>query len=288
MGAVRIAILATAAVAAILLAFLVRGMMAPKTVAPPPAAVAAVAPPKPMTKVLVAKHDLPVGTRMAAIDMAWQPWPVEALNPNFVTDGSTVTTPPAGASKVAAQASQAASDLVMAQGPMQSFDGAIVKEAMLTGEPIVARKVVRGGQSNYLAVVLTPGSRAMAIPINAETAAGGFILPGDRVDILQSRQIDGKGFSTETLMRNLKVLAIDQHPEPGKDAKSIVGAVAVVEVPAADAEILARGKAQGEMQLALRSYADMAGSAGRGVPGRRGDQNMRVFRGGDAMEVVTR
>ena len=58
--------------------------------------------------------------------------------------------------------------------------------------------------------------------------------------------------------------AIDQNIEPAKDSRTIVGGVATIEVPAADVEVIARGKAQGEMQLALRSYADIGGPPGRG------------------------
>ncbi|WP_309645219.1 Flp pilus assembly protein CpaB [Phenylobacterium sp.] len=281
MGAVRIAILAVAAIAAIALAFLVRGMLAPK--APPAPVMASAAPAKPMAQVLVAKRDLPIGVRLAVADMSWQAWPLESLNPAYVTDGAAPAVPEKGAVKVAAKAT---TDLIMTQGPMQAFEGAIVKEAILKGEPVMARKVVRAGQSGYMAVVVAPGMRAMAVPINAETAAGGFILPGDRVDVLQSRKAaEGDGVITEVLMRNLRVLAIDQATSPGKDAKTIVGAVATLELPASDVEVLARGKALGEMQLALRSYADVGGPAGRAVA-TRGGGDLRVYRGGEVSEVV--
>jgi pilus assembly protein CpaB len=284
MGAVRIAIIALAALAAILLAFMVRGMIVPKK-PPPVAAAIAAAPPKPMAQVLVAKRDLPVGARITSADLTWQAWPMDALNPTFVTDGAAPATAPQGAQKVAKQAAQVTQDLVMSQGPMQAFDRAIVKEAVAKGEPITTHKVLRAGDSNYMAVVLLPGMRAMSIPINADTAAGGFILPGDRVDVLQSHAAaEGHGFISETLMRNLRVLAIDQKPEADKDAKAMVGAVAVLEVPAADTLILARGKAQGEMQLVLRSYADLGGGVGPGVA-RRGTTGMKLYRGGQAMEV---
>jgi pilus assembly protein CpaB len=286
MGAVRIAIIALAALAAILLAFMVRGMIVPKK--PVPIAAIAAPPPKPMAQVLVAKRDLPVGARIASVDLTWQAWPMDALNPTFVTDGAAPAAPTQGAQKVAKDAAQATQQLVMPQGPMQAFDGAIVKEALAKGEPVTARKVLRAGDSNYMAVVLLPGMRAMSIPINAETAAGGFILPGDRVDVLQSRaNAEGHGFITETLMRNLRVLAIDQKPEAEKDARAMVGAVAVLEVPASDTLVLARGKAQGEMQLVLRSYADLGGGVGRGLA-MRGTNGMKLYRGGQAMEVGAR
>jgi pilus assembly protein CpaB len=282
MGVVRIAILASAALAAIALAFVVRGMLAPA--APPPATVADAPVARPMTRVLVAKRDLPIGTRLSAADMNWQDWPADALNPAYVTDGAPPAVPAQGADKAVKTAAKVATDMVAPQGAMQAFEGAIVKEPLLAGEPMVARKVVRAGRSGYMAVIVEPGMRAMAVPINAETAAGGFILPGDRVDVLQSRDGgEGVGRVTETLMRNVRVLAIDQQTTPGKDANAMVGAVATIEVPAGDAEVIARGRAQGEMQLALRSYADIGGGASRG--GGRGGEGVRVYRAGVATEV---
>jgi pilus assembly protein CpaB len=286
MGAVRIAIFVVAGVAAIALAILVQRMMSPK--APPPVAVAESTVTKPMARVLVAKKDLPVGWRLTTADLGWQDWPIDALNPNFVTDGAAPVPATAGAEKVAQKAGQAATDLVKSQGPMQAFDGAMVKEAILLGEPITARKVVRAGQTGYMAVVLQPGMRAVAIPVTAETGAGGFILPGDRVDVIQAHASDtGKGFVSETLMQNVRVLAIDQNTAPVKDAKTVVGAVATLEVPAGDAEVLARGKAQGEMILSLRSYADVGGSSGRGGPPGAG-QTVRISRAGSVTEVAVR
>jgi pilus assembly protein CpaB len=285
MGVVRISILAGAALAAILLAVVVRGMLAPP---PAPKAELASAPEaaKPMARVLVAKRDLPIGTRLVAGDMTWQEWPADGLNPAFVTDGAVPAASPAdGTDKAIKTASRAATEMVATPGAIQAFEGAIVREALLKGEPVVARKVVRAGKSNYMAVVVEPGMRAMAIPINAETAAGGFILPGDRVDVLQSRDM-GQGVRvTETLMRNTRVLAIDQQTVAGKDSNAIVGAVATLEVPAQDAEILARGKAQGEMQLALRSYADAAGGPTRGGGQSRGN-GVKVYKAGAVTEFA--
>ena len=285
MGPARIALLAVAAIAAIGLAFIVRGMVTPKR----PEAVAAAPPPQPVVQVLVAKRELPIGTRLAPADLGWQPWPADALNAAFVTDGAAPALPAKMPDKAVQKAARAANDLVMPQGAMQAFEGAIVKEALAAGEPVVARKVVRAGQSGFMAVVLQPGMRAMAVPINAETAAGGFILPGDRVDVLQSRT-DSSGSSktmlTEVLMRNVRVLAIDQNIEPAKDSRTIVGGVATIEIPAADVEVIARGKAQGEMPLALRSYADIGGPPGRGVASRASAQGVRVFRAGQVTEVA--
>ena len=283
MGAVRIAILAAAAVAAILLAFIVRGMM---TAEPAPEAAAPIAEARPMAQVLVAREDLPIGRRLDAGLVAWQAGPVEALNPTFITDGQAPAAPAEGADKVADTASKVAAS-ALGSGPMQAIDGAIVREAIAKGEPISTGKIVRGGEGGYMSGVLEPGMRAVAVPVTQETAAGGFILPGDRVDVLQSYRPDGGQHEvTETLLRNVRVLAIDQTTTPDKDANSIAGSVATLEAPAGDAELLALGKARGEMILALRSYADLGGPVGRG--GVSAPQSVRIYRNGEVTEETVR
>ncbi|MCC7266811.1 MAG: Flp pilus assembly protein CpaB [Caulobacteraceae bacterium] len=282
MRPVRIVILVVAAVAAIGLAFLVRGMMAPK---PQPAATLASAPEaKPMARVLVAKRDLPIGTALTAADMAWQDWPAEALNAAFVTDGAPPQAKDAdkGLLKTAAKA---ATELATDSPAMAAFEGALVREPIAAGEPMTARKVVRGGEGGYMSVMLSPGMRAIGVPVNSETGAGGFILPGDRVDVLQARRSEEaeKGFVTQAVLTNVRVLAIDQATEPAKDSKALVGAVATLEVAAADVENLARAKAQGDLTLVLRSYADLAG--GR-TPPRQVASGVRIFRAGKPSEVT--
>jgi len=288
MGAVRIIVLAVAAVAAIGLALMVRNMAAGHR--PPPAPVAAPAPvEKPMAQVLVAKRDLPVGTRIASGDVGWQPWPIDALNASFITDGSApVAAPqPKSAAGKAAKAVETAAAQVISGDPAKALDGAVVREPILSGEPVTERKIVRGGEGGYMAVVLQPGMRAMALPVTVETGAGGFILPGDRVDVLQNKRIEGSGGGSNqdtvsnVIMRNLRVLAIDQTTEPEKNARAVVGATATLEVPAADEAVVAKAKSQGDLVLALRSYADAGGPSGRGVPE---NTRVRVWRAGQASD----
>ena len=297
MNRARLAILGLALVAAVVMAFLVRGLATPKT--PPPVAVAAPPPPeKPMAQVLVAKRNLPVGTRLTQEDLGWQPWPLEALNSTLITDGSAPTNGDkpdsikAAVEETAAKAAKATKDLIAPQNAMLAFVGAIVKDSIAIGEPLTARKVIRAADSNYMAVVVAPGMRAISIPISAETSVGGFILPGDRVDVIQSRAgPDGKSYETQTLMRNVRILAIDQKSLADKGATAMVGAVAVLEIPAEDVDIISRGKMQGEMQLALRAYTDIGGGPS---PGARKSllppppQTLTVYRGGQASEVVVR
>jgi pilus assembly protein CpaB len=153
----------------------------------------------------------------------------------------------------------------------------------------VEDKVVHAGGGGVLAVTLDPGMRAMAVPLSAESAAGGFILPGDHVDVVQSRQMDGpngaKKYAAGSVLRNVKVLAIDQNTGKQK-TPSVVGATATLEVTPDEAELLALSKAQGELTLTLRSYADTAGASSAGSGPRLAQQVtvaptvVQVFRNG--------
>ncbi|MDR3508822.1 MAG: SAF domain-containing protein, partial [Caulobacteraceae bacterium] len=94
MGASRIIIIAVSAIAAIGLALIIRGMVGRPAPPPAPVVVSAAAPAHPMTQVLVAKRDLPVGTRLAAGDIGWQAWPADGVNAAFITDGRAVEAAP--------------------------------------------------------------------------------------------------------------------------------------------------------------------------------------------------
>jgi pilus assembly protein CpaB len=299
MGRTRIIIvLAIAAFGAIGLALIVGAMTKHKN-ASAPVVIASSAPAVPMAKVLVAKHDLPVGTRLSFEDLAWQDWPATAINPAFITDGQGARVTPTGpASAVIADQAQktvkAAAQVVSGgSGPMQQLYGSIVREQILANEPIINAKLVRGGEGGYMAIVLKPGMRAMAVQVNTNTAAGGFILPGDHVDVLQSRSVDASAngghasFAAQTLLRNVRVLAIDQNSQaPKNGAQSQVGSTATLEVAAADTEVIARAKAAGEVILALRAYSDANGPSGR-TDGDSGDVGqVRIFRSGQAPEVM--
>ena len=133
MSGIRIAILAVAAIAAIGLALIVRGMVTPKEAAP-----AEVVQAKPVAQVLVAKHDLTIGTRLSQADMTWQAWPADGLNASFVTDGAAPALPAVMPDKAVQKAARAATDAVSTTGPMQAFEGSIVREAMVAGEPIIS------------------------------------------------------------------------------------------------------------------------------------------------------
>lgn len=310
----KIAVICIAAASAIGLALVVRAMGSSGE--PAAVAVAAVET-RPMAKVLVAAKDLEPGRRLTDGDLSWKDWPVEELNPVFITDGS-VPVPAAAApdaeakpadakaevtkkaEDAAARVTRAATDMATGGGKAD-YIGAVVREPILAGEPIVGRKIVRAGDSGYMAAYLEPGMRAMAIRVTVETAAGGFILPGDRADVLLTREVKTPGagggsettkFVAATVMQNIKVLAIDQNTRAAENEQAVVGATATLEVSGRDAEVLALAKSEGELSLVLRSYADTAGPSGR-VAGAASRGNgaasggvVRVYREGQTEAVA--
>jgi pilus assembly protein CpaB len=273
MGAVRLAVVLTvAALAALALAMLVRSMTAAHK--PPPAPVVAQAPEKPMTRVLVAKHDLKVADRINSDNVGWQPWPSETVNPAYITGGVATTQP-----DLAAKATNVVVNVERGDAVMQSLSGSLVREPILANEPITQSRLVRGDGS-FMAVKLSD--------------AGGFVLPGDRVDVVLSLKNQpgadpsgAKTASSRLVMRNIKVLAIDQTTDPKAQQAAMLGSTATLEIPAGDVDALARAKTQGDLILILRSYADAAGPSGRvGSPSSLdlGDV-VRVYRSDQVTEV---
>jgi pilus assembly protein CpaB len=153
-----------------------------------------------------------------------------------------------------------------------------------------------------MAVKLPQGMMALSLPVTVETGAGGFVLPGDHVDVVLNVKMSGNSdmhgpaqpVQSRTVMRNLTVLAIDQTTEPKAGASSLVGATATLEVPAADVDELAKSKDEGTLLLALRSYADMGGPSGRAAPVHAARMratpvrgiSVRIYRGDKLTEVL--
>jgi len=298
MNPVRIIILAVALLAGMAcVAILARGAASSQVrpAAPPPPP-----PPRPVVQVLVAKHDLAVGDRIDVPDVGWQPWPADSSNPAYITNGAA-TTPATGqnltaaATQIADAASKAAAD--PSQGPISRVLGALVRTPILAGEPVLTSKLVHAGAAGVMAVTLDPGKRAMALPLTAESAVGGFILPGDHVDVVMSRPVEGppgvpgnqaKQVVASVVLNNVRVLAIDQNNAGPQKIAAQVGATATVEVSPEQAEQLVVAKAVGQLTLVLRSYADAAGPAtsGTGASTGGGGDVVRVYAPGETSAVM--
>ncbi|MEE2690500.1 MAG: Flp pilus assembly protein CpaB [Pseudomonadota bacterium] len=221
MNVTRIAVLGVAAVAGFGAFFL---MM---TNRPQQQAVQVVEPLKEKTvRVLVAAKDFQRGERLGADTTKWVAWPEKALSPSFITEES-------GA---------AANDL----------DQAVARTLIVSGEPVIEQKIVRAGATGLMAAILTPGMRAVTQRVSPETAAGGFILPGDRVDILHTNTGGEKAY-TKTIFENVRVLAIDAQYAEASESANVPGSTVTLEFSPEDAEAFVTARSYGNISLALRS-----------------------------------
>ncbi len=297
----RYVVLGIAGFAGILLFFLVHGMMSGK--AARPAAATVVAPPVQTVRVLIATHDIKGGSRLSDADLQWQDWPVigNSINPAYIVDGPHPGTTAAGTEEAARKsggvqaATQAASDAarhVLTPGAKEAYIGGVARQDILANTPITDAQVVRSDEGGFMAVMLQPGMRAMAVQVSVENTAGGFILPGDRVDIMATHQAQkaggGTNDSVQTVLRNIRVLAIDQQVQTQKDKQSVIGATATLEVTPPDGQALTLAKASGTLSLMLRSYADSDGPSGvvaNGQPNAAQDV-VHVFRPGQVTDVT--
>jgi pilus assembly protein CpaB len=112
-----------------------------------------------------------------------------------------------------------------------------------------------------MAATLGDGKRAVSIPISAESGAGGFILPNDRVDVILTREVENetqRTFRSQTLLNDVRVLAIDQVLRQDDDQEYVVANTATLELSLGQSELLAQAQANGELSLALRGLGDDA------------------------------
>lgn len=126
--------------------------------------------------------------------------------------------------------------------------------SMSVGEPILSSKVTVPGQRAKLSTALTPGMKAISIRVNDVLGVAGFVLPGDRVDVLLTRGGNGGGSFVDVLLQGVKVLAIDQSADDRKDQPSVVRTV-TFEVKTTEAQKLVLGANVGTLSLALRNVA---------------------------------
>jgi pilus assembly protein CpaB len=131
---------------------------------------------------------------------------------------------------------------------------------LFEGEPVSDRKIIAPDSAGFMAAILPKGMRAISVRISAESGAGGFILPNDRVDvILITKQTEAAAAPhvSEAVLTNVRVLAIDQTFQTNeKGEQVVVGKTATLELDPKQAEILAMVESSGQLTLALRSLAD--------------------------------
>jgi pilus assembly protein CpaB len=188
------------------------------------------------TQVLVAKNDIALGHTTDAESFRWQDWPQGAVSPTYVQRSSRPN---------------AITDLA----------GTVARAPLMAGEPVTTVKLVRAGEGGVLAAILPQGMRAISTKIKEETGVGRLILPNDHVDVLVTKRLRGRTgvdeFVTETLFRNVRVLAIGQLIEVRDSKKLAEGNTATLELTPRQTENLALANSMGEISLALRSIADL-------------------------------
>ncbi len=187
-------------------------------------------------EVLVADLNVPAGRFIKEQDLRWQVWPSDDLPENY---------------------------LVRGQDRKEDVKGAVVRRGLVKGQPLTDATVVKPGDRGFLAAVLSPGSRAVSVPINATSGNAGLIFPGDRVDLILTQSLDGADGETthrvsETVLMNIRVIAmgvdISDQSENGKKNHE-KARTATIEVTPSQAESVALITELGKLSLSLRSLA---------------------------------
>jgi pilus assembly protein CpaB len=189
--------------------------------------------------VLVAKANLGAGTFLKPGDTVWQVWPEGGLSPAYVVKGKR---------------------------KIEEFVGSVVRSSIVAGQPITDGSVVKVGERGFLAAVLSPGLRAVSFPITASSGIAGLVFPGDRVDLILSHKFktasSGKSknklrIASETLLTNVRIIAIDQRTDDQKEKKKKSGVpkIATLEVTPKQAEMVSVALNLGKLSLSLRSLA---------------------------------
>ncbi|WP_324828244.1 Flp pilus assembly protein CpaB [Qipengyuania zhejiangensis] len=204
-------------------------------------------------KVLVALRALPAGTIITADAIGYQQWPEDLVQDAYFLDG---------------------------EADMTKLLGTVVRHPVTAGEPVTQGSLVAPGDRGFLAAALSPGMRAITVPVSAQSGVAGFVFPGDRVDMVLTQTVEGAEGSSlkasETILRNLRVLATDQSTvqEKAEDGSTIVKPFRAVtlEVTPVIAEKIAVAQTIGTLSLSLRSIADNQAELERAIAS--GDVNI--------------
>lgn len=229
------------------------------------------------TKILAATGEIPFGTRLSSDHFKWVEWPSEIVSPEFISE-------------------DVRADAIM------ELTGSVARSVIYENEPISERKLVKPGTQGLMATMLKAGMRAVTTRISVDTAAGGFIQPGDRVDIilttsmspspaLQATQGRSQIFSATTIFENVRVLAIDQtFSTSSESGASVIGSTATFEMSQEDAVILQEAVAQGDITLTLRPMGPIGRASGKSharIKQKSGEvSSLTVYRGGQATQVA--
>jgi pilus assembly protein CpaB len=186
--------------------------------------------------IVVASKPLRFGAELGSMSLREIPWPEEAV--------------PAGAfSKI--------TDLT-------SNGRRVVLTPIEANEPVLASKITGSGQRATLSAMLGDGMKAVTIRVNDVEGVAGFVLPGDRVDVMLTRQQDKNAAASDVVLQNVRVLAVDQVADERTDKPSVAKAV-TLEVEVMSAQKLALSATVGTLSLALRKAGEATAATTRRI-----------------------
>ena len=244
----------------------------PKGQGPQPSVAAPAAPRVDVDEVLVASQDIPMGAVVNESDIAWQTWPKAAMSESMIAKS---------------RSPNAIGDL----------KGLVARVDFVRDQPIQSDKLVKQGSGGFMAAMLSSGMRAVAIKIdnNGDSTAGGFIHTNDRVDVVRLARDDeatkARGVevvTAQTILENVRVLAIGPNTEEQNDKKVINGSNATLELDPDQVNliVLAQHAGNSNLHLVLRSLADSGGPAETVIGNNGGNGELTVVRFGAAQQAI--
>ena len=203
---------------------------------------APIAVPTPAKSVLVARKPIERGQILRPDDLGWQPWPEDGIAKNYILIGT--------------------------RSP-ETYSGWVARQPIAAGEPLVETKIVAPGNRGFLSAVLRAGMRAVSVPVTLTSGISGFVFPGDHVDLIVTYSVQDRPTQTpgaaagttgpslehkisETVLRNIRVIAIDQKLE-SKPGEATVAKTVTFEITPKQSEIIALANEMGKLSLSLRS-----------------------------------
>ncbi len=205
---------------------------------PPPTEVVEEAAPVVTKRILIAKKDIPPGSFVKSMEaLEWKDWPEADMQETHVREGTE---------------------------SIDSFDGAVARRKIMAGEPVTAAVLIKKGAGGFLAAVLEPGLRAVAVAVSPTSGAAGFIFPGDRVDLMVTHRLktqqtsstgDDETVISDTFIHNVRVVAVDQMLD-NPENKAILAKTVTVEVTPVQAEKIVVAEDLGKISLSLRSLVE--------------------------------
>jgi pilus assembly protein CpaB len=220
--------------------------------------------------VLTASKDINMGERLVDGSATWKPWPIENITDPMITRDEK-------------------------PDARESYLSARARITIFEGETILEKKLVLPGQSGFMSAILPKGMRAISVAVSEHSGAGGFILPNDRVDVILTKKLDNpqgsdKIITSEIVLSNVRVLAINQTYKQDKDSDTVTvaeGKTATLELDPRQSEIIAMIESVGELSLALRSIAENDGKNMEKEGPKLSDKysSRKKARGGDTLFV---